>query len=361
MKGERGVDEQSVGGRTMRRGVVTGAGRVEVQTISVPEVPPGWVLTRVEAMGVCGTDVEIYTGDLPYLKSGMMQYPVVPGHEWVGRVAAVGEGVTGFQAGDRVTGETHLGCGECEACLAGHYTACPTMRRVGIGGLPGACGDYVLLPAKAFHHLPADLPALQAILIEPCTVVHNALIRAGFTGGERVVIYGPGTLGLLAVSVARALGAGEVVLVGTREGRLAVGRGVGADVTVNVRTEPEAVERLAGTADVVLEATGSPEGFAAGLAALKKYGTLCVVSLYKSPAAALDLNRLVTANLRVSGSLGAPGIWEKTIRLMVGGRIRTEGIVTHRFPLEHLAEALETAHTRAGGAIKVAVEMEGGA
>ncbi|MGE5623565.1 MAG: zinc-dependent alcohol dehydrogenase [Methanocella sp.] len=345
-------------GVTMRRGVVVGPGRVEVETLDLPQVPPGWVLTRVEAMGVCGTDVEIFTGHLPYLKSGLMRYPVVPGHEWVGRVAAVGEGVKGFVPGDRVTGETHLGCGECEACLTGRYTACTAMLRVGIGGLPGACGDYVLLPAKAFHHLPADLPALQAILIEPCTVVHNALMRAGFSGGERVVIYGPGTLGLLGVSVARALGAGEVVLVGTREGRLEVGRQVGADQTVNARTEPEAAAGLSGTADVVLEATGSPEGFAAGLAALKKYGTLCVVSLYKSPAASLDLNRLVTASLRVSGSLGAPGIWEKTIRLMVGGRIRTEGIVTHRFPLDRLAEALETAHTRAGGAIKVAVEME---
>lgn len=342
---------------TMRQGAVTAAGVAEVRTVPAPEVRPGWVLARVEALGVCGTDVEIFTGDLPYLKSGLMRYPVVPGHEWVGRVAAAGEGVTGFAVGDRVTGETHVGCGECEECLSGRYTACARMLRVGIGGLPGACGEYVLLPAKALHHLPESLPALQAVLLEPSTVVHTALSRAGFTGGERVVIHGPGTLGLLGVSLARALGAGEVILVGTREARLAVGRGVGADATVNVRTDPEAVGRLAGTADVVLEATGSPEGFAQGLATLRKGGVLCVVSLYKSPVAALDLNRLVTANLRVSGSLGAPGIWERTIRLMVGGRIRTEGLVTHRFPLEHLSEALETAHTRAGGAIKVALEM----
>lgn len=344
----------------MRRGVIVAPGTVEVQRVPVPEVAPGWVLAQVEAMGVCGTDVEIFTGELPYLKTGLMRYPVVPGHEWVGRVEAVGEGVSGFRRGDRVTGETHLGCGSCEACLAGRYNACPDMLRVGIGGLPGACGEYVLLPAKALHHLPDWLPARQAILIEPSTVVHNALIRAGFSGGERVVIYGPGTLGLLAVSVAQALGAGEVILVGTREDRLAVGRRVGADATVNVRRDPEAAQRLAGTADVALEATGSTEGFAAGLAALRKGGALCVVSLYKSPAASLDLNRLVTASLRVSGSLGAPGIWEKTIRLLAGGRIRTEGIVTHCFPLERLAEALDTAHTRAGGAIKVAVEMQVG-
>jgi 2-desacetyl-2-hydroxyethyl bacteriochlorophyllide A dehydrogenase len=315
------------------------------------------VLSRVDALGICGTDVEIFTGELPYLKAGTMQYPVVFGHEWVGRVAEVGEGVTGFAAGDRVTGETHLGCGECEFCLAGRYTACASMRRVGIGGLPGACGEYILLPAKALHHLPENLPAFQATLLEPSTVVHNALSRAGFTGGERVVIYGPGTLGLLGVSFARALGAGEVVLVGTRDDRLAIGKNLGADVTVNVRTAPEAAAKLANSADVVLEATGSPDGFGAGLAALRKGGALCVVSLYRSPVAALDLNRLVVANLRVSGSLGAPGLWEKTIRLMTAGRIKTEGIVTHRYPLDQLSAALGTAHTRAGGAIKVGLEM----
>lgn len=344
-------------GARMRQGAVTAAGVAEVRTVDVPAVKPGWVLCRVEAMGICGTDVEIFTGEQPYLKAGTMRYPVVPGHEWVGRVAAVGEGVTGWTPGDRVTGETHIGCGECEECLTGRYSSCGAMLRVGIGGLPGACGEYILLPSKALHHLPEDLPALQAILLEPATVVHNALIRAGFNGGERVVIYGPGTLGLLAVSVARALGAGDVTLVGTRESRLAIGRSLGADRTVNVREDPEAAARLSGSADVVLEATGSTDGFAAALATLRKSGVLCVVSLYKSPAAELDLNRLVTANLRVSGSLGGPGVWEKTIRLMVGGRIRTEGIVTHRFPLERLAEAFETAHARAGGAIKVALEL----
>lgn len=344
---------------TMRYGAVTAPGVAEVLTKPVPDPPPGWILARVEALGVCGTDVEIFTGELPYLKSGLIHYPVVPGHEWVGRVARVGEGVTGYRTGDRVTGETHLGCGECEACLAGRYNACARMLRVGIGGLAGACGEYILLPAKALHHLPEDLPALQAVLIEPSTVVHNALLRAGFTGGERVVIYGPGTLGLLAVSVARALGAGAVVLVGTRDSRLAVGKALGADRTVNIRTDPAAGERLAGTADIVLEATGSPEGFPAGLSALRQGGTLCVVSLYKSPVAALDLNRLVTGNLRISGSLGAPGLWERTIRLMVAGRIRTAGIVTHTFALERLSEAFATAHDRRDGAIKVALDLGG--
>jgi hypothetical protein len=87
----------------------------------------------VDALGICGTDVEIFTGELPYLKAGTMRYPVVPGHEWVGRVAVTGEGVTSFAVGDRVTGETHLGCGECEFCLAGKYNACASMQRVGIG------------------------------------------------------------------------------------------------------------------------------------------------------------------------------------------------------------------------------------
>ena len=340
-----------------RCGIITGPYRVEIETQPLPTPPAGWVMAQVEAMGICGTDVEIYTGYLSYFKTGLMRYPVIPGHEWVGRVASVGSGVSDFTVGDRITGETHIGCGECETCLSGKYNACSRMVRVGIGGLPGACADYIMLPAKALHHLPEDLPALRAILLEPATVVHQALIKAGFQGGERVVIYGPGTLGLLAVSIAGALGAAEVILVGTRDNRLQVGKELGAAATINIRSHPEMADALKETADIVLEATGSPDGFTAGLAALRKGGHLSVVSLYKSPVPALDLNRLVTANLRICGSLGAPGIWEKTIRLMSHGRICTTGIVTHTFSLDRVAEAMDTAHTRAGGAIKVALKM----
>lgn len=345
-------------GEAMRSCCVVAPHQAEVSRGEVPEVPPGWVLCRVAAMGICGTDVEIYTGELPYLRTGAVRYPVVPGHEWVGRVAALGAGVTSLAEEDRVTGETHVGCGRCPECLAGRYNQCDALLRVGIGGLPGACADYILLPGQALHRLPDEVPDEQAILIEPSTVVHRALIQAEFAGGERVVIFGPGTLGLLGISLARALGAAEVILVGTRRERLELGRRLGADWTVNLREDAAALGKLAGWADVALEASGSPEAFSAALAVLRRGGRLSLVSLYRAPLAGLDLNPLVARNLKVAGSLGSPGIWPQTIRLWAAGRIQAEGLVTHRFDLERAPEALAVAAARSGGAIKVAVEME---
>ena len=343
--------------KMMRKCVITDKFKVEVQAQKISDIQPDWVLARVESVGICGTDVEMFTGDQTYIKSGLMHYPIVPGHEWVGRVASVGNQVNDYAVGDRITGETHIGCGTCEPCLSGKYNACKTLLRVGIGGLPGACGDYILLPSKSLHHLPENISTQEAILLEPATVVHSALVSAGFQGGERVAIYGPGTLGLLGISIARSLGASEIILIGTRDSRLSIGKNLGADETINITTNPDGANKLRDYADVVLETSGSPAGFIAGLGALRKHGRLCIVSLYSSPAS-LDLSRIVVANLKISGNLGSPGIWDKTIRLMTGRRILTEGIVTHTFPLDRVAEAFETAHSRTGNAIKVSIKMD---
>lgn len=342
----------------MRACLVTAPHRAEVRRVAMPEVPRGWVLARVHEMGVCGTDGEIFTGELPYLRAGVIRFPVIPGHEWTGEVAAVGGDVAQVAVGDRVTGETHVGCGRCAACLSGGYNQCKQMLRVGIGDLPGACADYVLLPEKAIHRLPDSILDEDAILIEPSTVVHRALLLAGFSGGERVMIFGPGTLGLLGISIARVLGAVEVAVAGTREERLALARRLGADHVFNVRAEPRRLRQFEGWADTALEASGSSQAIVQAVAALRNGGCLSLVSLYKSPLAEFDPNTLVTRNLRVVGSLGSPGIWERTIRLMAAGRIATRGLVTHRFDLDQAPEAFELAISRGGGAIKVAITMD---
>jgi 2-desacetyl-2-hydroxyethyl bacteriochlorophyllide A dehydrogenase len=340
----------------MKACVITGVQEVIIKDFPEPQLQPGWIIAKVEAMGICGTDVEIYTGALPYLKSGIMKYPVVPGHEWIGKVAAVGAGVTGLAIGDRITGETHIGCGACAACLNGCYNQCPTLQRVGIGGLPGAFAEYITLPVKAVHSVPPEILNLDAILLEPASVVHYALSKVGFHGGERVVIFGPGNLGLLAISLAKTLGAREVVLVGTEESRLQIGRALGADVTLNINQDYQRVtSELTESADVVLEASGSIEAFPVAVSTLRKGGTLCLVSLYKYPITQFDINKLVTYNIKLKGSLGSPGIWEQTIRLLKIGRIKTRGLVTHCVPFESAVEAFRIAQSRSENAIKVAI------
>jgi len=340
----------------MRSAVVTAPGRMEIQEKPVPRAAPGWVVVRVRAMGVCGTDLEILNGSLPYLRKGGTSYPIVPGHEWSGEIAAVGDGVDGLAPGERVTGETHLGCGRCERCRAGRLSSCESVRRVGIGDLPGGCAEYLTVPASSLHRLPDGVGFVTAAVLEPVTVALHAVTRAGLWGGEHVVVVGSGTIGLLATAVSRSLGAGRVTLLGTREERLAVGRRMGATATVNVRDGAELLAGLAGQADMVVDAAGDPSFVAREISLLRKGGSLVVVGLFDEPVDRLDLTGVVTRNLSILGSLGGSGVWDRAIAMVGAGQIDPSPIVTHRFPLDQAEKAFHTAADRATGAIKVIIE-----
>ncbi len=340
----------------MRSVVVTAPGKMELQERPIPEPAPGWVVVRVQAMGVCGTDLEILEGTLPYLRSGKISYPIVPGHEWSGEVVSVGVGANRFTPGDRVSGETHVGCGSCERCRTGRYSSCEAVKRVGIGDLPGGCAEYITVPAQSVHRLPDSMDFATAAVLEPTTVALYGLSRAGLTGGEHVVVVGPGTIGLLASALARTLGAARVTLLGTREERLAVGRRMGATSTINVRTQPEALPDLAGKADVVVDAAGDPDFFGQEVSFLRKGGTLAAIGLFKRPVPKLDLTPIVTRNLSVVGSLGSPGIWDRVIALVGAGRLEPSQIITHRFSLEEAERAFHTAADHETGAIKVIIQ-----
>lgn len=337
----------------MKSATVVAPARIELQDVAVPMPPPGWLTCRVQAAGICATDTEILEGTLPYLKTGRVVYPIVPGHEWSGVVSALGEGVAGFTRGDRVTGETHIGCGQCERCRRGQYNTCESLQRVGIGDIAGALAEYICVPARSLHHLPDNIDDVRAAVLEPATVALHALERAGLASGERVVVVGPGTIGLLAVALARALGAGHVTLLGTRADRLALGLRMGADMTVNVRQE--SLAWLMGKADVVVEASGNASFFGQACELLRRGGRLALVGLFRSEPPLLDLNQLVTRNLAVVGSLGSPGVWERTIALLAAGRLDPLPIITHRFPLDQVAQAFGVVADRATGAVKAMV------
>lgn len=340
----------------MRSVVVTAPGRMEIQEKPVPVAAPGWVVVRVRAMGVCGTDLEILDGSLPYLRKGRASYPIVPGHEWSGEIAALGDGVEGLAAGVRVTGETHLGCGRCDRCRSGRLSSCELVRRVGIGDLPGGCAEYLTVPASSIHRLPEGVDFPTAAVLEPTTVALNAVMRAGLRGGEQVVVVGAGAIGLLVVAIARSMGAGRIILLGTRENRLAAGRRMGASAAINVRERAELLSDLDGKADVVVDAAGDPSFVARELSFLRKGGTLVVVGLFDEMVDGFDLTSVVTRNLSVLGSLGGSGVWDRAVAMVGAGVIDPSPIITHRFPLSRAEEAFRTASDRATGAIKVIIE-----
>jgi threonine dehydrogenase-like Zn-dependent dehydrogenase len=213
----------------VRAFVIEGPGRAGVREVPDPVARPGQVLVEVDRVGLCGTDVELFTGEMAYLRQGHAAYPLRPGHEWCGTVSAVGDGVDGSWLGRRVTGDTMLGCGRCPRCRGGRHHVCEQRREIGIrGGWPGALAARLPVPAEALVPLPDPVGPAAGALVEPGGSALRAVQAARLEPGARVLVWGPGTIGLLAAMFAAARGA-EIHVVGLTGTSLALARDLGVD------------------------------------------------------------------------------------------------------------------------------------
>lgn len=211
----------------MRAFVITGPGESEVLDVQAPVAAPGQVVVDVDRVGVCGTDVEFFTGEMAYLHQGFAAFPMRIGHEWCGRVSAVGPGVDPSWIGRRTTGDTMLGCGHCRRCLGGLQHVCQDRFEIGIrGGFPGALAEQLAVPVTALHPLPDTVDGVAGALVEPGGNALRAVRGANLSPGDRLLVLGPGTIGLLTAMFARAQGA-EVHLMGIGGPALSFARTLG--------------------------------------------------------------------------------------------------------------------------------------
>lgn len=331
----------------MRAALLHGPRDLRVE--SVPDlVPgPGDVVVRVLAVGLCGTDYSIWTGDRP------VRYPLVMGHEFIGRVEAVGEGVTGVTAGTKVAVEPNYSCGRCALCREGNRNLCLARTAVGID-VDGGLGEQARLPARVCWPAPADLSDDQLLLAEPLAVVTRAVGRGAAAAGETAAVLGVGTLGLLAVQVLRARGL-SVLAVGRSEGRLEVARALGAaavsSVTGSARGAARALSGREGV-DLVIETAGNAEAVGQALELARPGGRVVLTGLPHQPSA-VEFFWVVRRELTILGSMIYQTEFPEAIRLLASGAVRTERLLTHRFPL---AEAQDAFHAhRSPGSIKIAV------
>ena len=220
----------------MRAFVVTGPGECSVQDVEPPSAGPGEVVVDVARVGVCGTDVEFFTGEMAYLHDGHAVYPMRLGHEWCGVVTAVGSGVEAAWLGRRVAGDTMLGCGRCHRCRSGRQHLCEDRFEVGIrGGKAGALAEQLAVPAASLVELPDVVDDTAGAMVEPGSGnALRAVWGADLDPGDRVLVLGPGTIGTLAAQFARAAGA-EVHVLGEREPSLSFARSLGLDEVLDRR------------------------------------------------------------------------------------------------------------------------------
>lgn len=320
----------------MRALVWQGGKRFVVEQVPAPVAEPGRIVVKVEASAICGSDF--------HLDDFGAKPPLIPGHEVAGIVHETGEGVRNVKAGDRVALDPVQKCGRCYACTHGIEHLCEQYRHLGDRAVPGGWAEFVAVDAANAHPIPAGVSAVSAALTEPAAVCYQSFERAGLRPGDRVLILGDGPFGFLHAQLARALGAGNIVVAGHYEARLDPIRKQTGAVTCNTKTgELGAVlEREIGPpgVDIVIEATGAGASPGLGLKALRPRGTLVIFSYIWKPEA-LDMGLIHMKELQVHGSCRSRAGYGPCLALMAAGKLRTDLLVGLTVKLEQADQALE--------------------
>lgn len=338
----------------MRAAVARAKHDLCVEDVPIPEPGAGEVRVRVEACGLCGTDL--------HLRAGGYADGHTPGHEIAGVVDAVGAGVHGVSAGERVAVEPLVSCGACAPCRSGRDNVCADLRLLGVHQA-GGFAEHVVVAAKRLFPVPADLDPRLAALTEPVAVVVHGLRRGAFAPEKRVLVLGAGTIGLLTVLAARAAGAREVWLTARHAHQAALGRAFGA---TRVLSETEADLRglmaigRREPADLVVETIGGRADSVRGAAwALAPGGTVSVLGVFTAPVAVDGYPLLVKeGTLAWSNCYGRErgrADFEDAVRIVGEERERLARLLTHALPLERIGDAFATAADKTSGAIKVTV------
>ncbi len=349
--------------KRMKAAILRGFNDVRVEEREVPSPGTDEILVKVEACGICGTDIKVITHGLPN------QPPFgefIIGHEYAGTIAALGETVDEFEVGDRVAVEVHKGCMRCRNCIMGEYTACLNYGNLKKGHRAngftanGGFAEYAVNHVNTLAKLPDNISFDESTIVTTAgSSIYGIDMAGGYIPGDTVVVVGPGPIGLMSVQVCKALGAGKVILTGTRDERLNLGKELGADHVVNaVKENPvqRVLELTEGMgADLVLEAAGGDDSLQQALEMTRKGGKISILAFYKGPVTA-DITIAVRngINLYTIRGEGRRNV-HRALSLMAQGRITGKPLITHTFPLAEVNEALDTYVERRDGAMKVLV------
>jgi L-gulonate 5-dehydrogenase len=325
----------------MRAIEVTAPHQLHVTERPMPEPGDGQVRIHVDWAGVCGTDYSLIAGKLTFAK-----YPIVPGHEFSGRISAVGTNVDALSVGQPVTINPILSCRKCPACLRGEINHCEQTAVLGVAGTPGGFADEVVVPADAVRLLPADLPLDAAAMTEPMAVAVRVLRSAGVKAGDKVGIIGAGNIGLLVVQTAFAFGAASVGITDPVASRLEVARKLGA---VDLDD--------AGGYDVLIDGVGKPETLATCVKLARRGGSIAIYGVPTLEQASLPMLDMFRKDLRIAFTRLYPADFDEAIALLHEGKVDWGAVVTERVGLEGLPEAVAGIMSDPSSGIKILVKV----
>ena len=331
---------------TMRASVLIGAGELRLDERPVPVPAADEVLIRVASVGVCGSDVHYYREGR--IGDHVVDAPLVLGHEASGRVVAVGTDVPDSRVGERVAIEPQRPCRVCAQCTAGRYNLCPYMQFYATPPVDGAFQEYVTIQAPFAHPVPDTVSDDVAALFEPLSVGIWACRKAGIRPGSRVLIAGAGPIGIITAQTARAFGAAEVVVTDPVPDRRAAAGRLGATATLDPATDPVAGLGV----DAFIDCSGAAPAVKSGITAVRGAGTVVLVGM-GADEVALPIPVIQNRELVVTGVFRYTGTWPVAAHLVGTGQVNLDPLITARFDLDHVADALTA--DRTPGALKAVV------
>jgi len=347
----------------------------EIVLIDKPVEMPGKseVLVKIDAVAICATDLDVISHGPPALIEGGLPFNknFTPGHEYMGTVVALGPSVDEFDIGDRVTVEIHSGCGQCKRCRMGMYTSCHNYglnygdvnkgHRANGFTTDGGFKQFAVNNINTLIKVPNEMSDEEATLVVTAgTTMYGLTELGGLIAGESLVVIGPGPIGLLGVAVAKALGAGPVILIGTRDSRLEIGKQLGADHTLNVKTEKnivEAVKSIVGKkgVDYVVECAGTEQALNDAIMMTNRGGKICLAAFPHEPVK-INIPHMVINNIYMFGIRGeGKSATHRAMEFMKEKRFDAKLVHTHTFNLKDLPTALKYARERIDDAIKIVI------
>ncbi len=339
----------------MKALLLTEYSKLEMADLPVPQPAAQEVLIRVEACGICGSDVHGYDGS-----SGRRIPPIVMGHEAAGTIESVGSAVSNFHKGDRVTFDSTIYCGDCEYCRQGLMNLCGHREVLGVSTpefrRAGAFADYVVVPARVLYSLPASVSFAEAAMVEPLAVAVHAVAVSHIEKGSTAMVVGAGMIGLLVLQSLKEAGCSQIIVSDIDDTRLKLASDLGATATINAKTsDPVAeIKKLTNGAgvDTALEAVGSTPTIKAAIESVKRGGTVTLIGNI-APTVEIPLQAVVSRQIRLQGSAASAGEYPQAIELIARGAVTVKPLITAVAPLEDGAQWFTRLHNREANLMKI--------
>jgi len=343
----------------VRAAVLHGIGDLRIEGLADPVPVEGELLIRVRSVGVCGSDVHYYAhgriGDV------VVTSPHILGHETAGEVVDVPDGVTGLELAYKVAIEPGIPCRDCPMCRTGRYNLCPDIKFLGHPPTPGAYTELIAYPAAWCHRIPEALSFDDGAMIEPLAIAVFAIDEAPVQTGHTVAIFGCGPIGLLIMQVARAAGAGKVLVSEPIKERRQFALKLGADAAFDPRDSDIVANILEATAgqgvDLAVEAAGAPDTYAQAIDVARRDGTALFVGIPEEDAVSIPIHTARRRAVTIVNLRRFRGTYPRAIDLVTRGKVDVRTMATHRFALDNIDQAFQLVQNYGDGVVRAMIEL----